>query len=94
MRLRSGNRFGGFDGFRLRRFRARRSNRLRSAGSLKEIDRGITTINTATRIENRSSNEGKNNARANEDEEGNTFRGRFALLCFLLCRRLETVRTG
>ena len=56
MRLRSGNRFGGFDGFRLRRFRARRSNRLRSAGSLKEIDRGITTINAAAGIEDRSSN--------------------------------------
>ena len=73
MRLRSGNRFGSFNGFRLRRFRARRSNRLRPAGSLKEIDRGITPINAAAGIENRSSNEGKDNARANEDEEGNTF---------------------
>ena len=44
MRLRGSNRFGSFDGFRLRRFRTRRSDRLRPARSLKEIDRSVTAV--------------------------------------------------
>ena len=71
--LLSSNRSLRFNRFRLRRFRARGSDRLRAAGSLKEIDRSITAVYAIAGIENRRSDEGKDNARANEDEKSDTF---------------------
>ena len=58
--------------FRLRRLRARGSNGLCATGSLEEINRSVTAVYATARIENRGSNEGKNNPRADEDEQSDS----------------------